>query len=98
MDRCIVATRGGQLFETDGKKWSQQIRSEKMVDHISSYIIGAIAISIPPEDNATISRDNQFVFLLQQLEEDEVHNMEEKEHMITRDGELATMMQQQEEE
>ena len=35
---------------------------------------------------------------MQQLEEYEVHNMEEKEQMITRDGKLATIMQQQEED
>ena len=36
--------------------------------------------------------------MLQRLEEDEVHNLEEKEHMIMRDGKLATIMQQQEED
>ena len=35
---------------------------------------------------------------MQQLVEDEVQHIEEKEHMITKDGELATIMQQQEED
>ena len=66
-----------------------------MLDQISSEMIGGVAISSPPEDNATISRDSQRTFVPQRFEEDEVQNMEEKEHMITRDGELATIMQQQ---
>ena len=32
------------------------------------------------------------------FEEDEVHSMEDKEHMITRDGELTNIIQQQEED
>ena len=35
---------------------------------------------------------------MQRLEEDEVQNLEKKEHMIMRDGEFSTMMQQQEED
>ena len=66
-----------------------------MVDQLSSEMIGAISISSPPEDNATISRDTQLAFVMQRLEEDEMHNLEEKEHMIMRDGELSTMMQHQ---
>ena len=57
-----------------------------------------IAISIPPEENTAISRDAQLSLALQQLEEDEVQNLEKKEHMIMRDGEFSTMMQQQEED
>ena len=49
-------------------------------------------------NNTAIYRSDQFAFALQQLEEDKLHNMDEKEHMIMRDGELATMIQQQEEE
>ena len=45
-----------------------------------------------------VSRDTQLALALQQLEEDEVHNLEKKEHMIMRDGEFATMIQQQEED
>ena len=52
------------------KNRSQQIRSEQMVDQVSSVIIGTIDISIPPEDNAAISRDSQLAFVLNQLEED----------------------------
>ena len=48
-----------------------------MVYQLSSEIIGMIAISIPPEYNANIPRDAQLAFVLQQLEEDEVHNLEE---------------------
>ena len=44
-----------------------------------------------------ISRDDQLALALQLLKEDEVHNMEKKEHMIMRDGEFATMIQQEEE-
>ena len=57
-----------------------------------------IAISSPPEDNPAISRDAQRALTLQRLEEDEVQNLEKKKHMIMRDGEFATMMQQQEED
>ena len=57
----------------------------------------AISISSPPKDNTDIYRYDQPVLGLQRLEEDEVQNMEKKEHMITRDGKFATMMQQQEE-
>ena len=67
-----------------------------MVDHISSEMIGTIAISSPPEDNTTISIYSKIAFVLQQLEDDKVQNMEDKEQMITRYGDLATMMQQQE--
>ena len=56
-------------------------------------MIGAIAISIPPEDNATVSRDDQLDFVLKRLEEDEVQNLEDKEHMIIRDVKIDTMMQ-----
>ena len=80
------------------KNISQQIGSEQMVDQLSSGIIGANAISSPPEDNAAIYRDAQISLALQRLEEDEVHNMEDKEQMIFRDGELATMAQHQEED
>ena len=76
---------------------SQQICSKQMVDHISSEKIGTIAISSPQEYNTTISRDAQISFVLQQFEDDKVQNLEYKEQMITRYGDLATMMQQQEE-
>ena len=69
-----------------------------MADQLSSEIIGTIDSSSPPEDNATISGDTQLAFVLQRLEDDEVQNLEKKEQMIMRYGELATMMQQQEEE
>ena len=36
--------------------------------------------------------------MLQILEEDELQNMEEKEHMIMSYGKLATIMKQQEED
>ena len=42
-----------------------------------------------------IYKDAQIALALQWLEEDEVQNLEKKENMITRDGEFATMMQQQ---
>ena len=45
-----------------------------------------------------ISRDTQLALALQQLEEDEVQNMDKKEQIITRDGDFATMIQQQEED
>ena len=51
-----------------------------------------IAIYIPPEDNTDISRDYQLALALQRLEEDDVQDLEKKEHMIMRDGEFATMM------
>ena len=57
-----------------------------------------IAIYSPPEDNAAISIDTHLALVLQRLEEDEVHNLEKKEHMIMRDGEFSTMIQQQEED
>ena len=57
-----------------------------------------ISVSIAPEDNAAISRNDQLALALQRLEEDEVKNLENKEHMTIRDGEFATMMQQQEED
>ena len=41
----------------------------------------------------TISRDDQLAFVLKQLGEDEVQNLEEKEHMIMGYGKLATIMQ-----
>ena len=69
-----------------------------MIDQLSSGIIGAIAISIPPEGNVDISRDAQLALSLQKLEEDGVQNLEEKEQMIMRDAEFATMIQQQEED
>ena len=58
----------------------------------------AIAVSIPPEDNAAISRYAQLALELQRLEEDEVKNLENNEQMIMRDGKIAIMMQQQEED
>ena len=36
--------------------------------------------------------------MLQRLEEEKVHNLEEKEQMIMRDDELATITQQKEED
>ena len=56
-----------------------------------------IAISSPPEDKAAISRDTQLALALQRLEKDKVQNLEKMEQMITRDGNFATMIQQQEE-
>ena len=56
-------------------------------------MIREIAISNPPEDNSAISRDAQLALALQRLEEDELQNLKEKEHTITRDDELATMIQ-----
>ena len=53
-----------------------------------------IAISRPPEDNTAISRDNQLALALHKIEEDEVKNMENKEQVIMRDGNFATMIQQ----
>ena len=57
-----------------------------------------IAIYSPPEYKVAIPRDDQLVLEMQRLEEDEVHNLENKEQMITRDGEFTTMMKQQEED
>ena len=57
-----------------------------------------IAISIPPEDNKAISKDNQLDLALQQIEEEEVQNMENKWQMVIRDGYFSTMIQQQEED
>ena len=67
-----------------------------MVDQLSSGMVGVISISIPPEDNADISIDSQLALALQQLEEEKVQNLEEKEQMIMRYGNITTMMQQQE--
>ena len=64
-----------------------------MVDQLYSEIIGVISISSPPEYNSTIYRYDQLAFVLQKLEEEEMHNLEEEEQMITRDGELATIIQ-----
>ena len=66
-----------------------------MIDQLSSGMIGTISISIPQEENTSISRDTQLDLSLQQLEEDKVNNLEEKEQKIMRDGELATMIQPQ---
>ena len=49
-----------------------------MVDQLSSVMIGAIAISIPPEYNVDISIYAQLALALHRLEEDEVQNLEEK--------------------
>ena len=69
-----------------------------MIDQLSSGIIGAIAISIPPEGNVDISIDSQLALSLQKLEEDGVQNLEEKEQMIMRDDKHSTMMQKEEED
>ena len=69
-----------------------------MVDNIYSVMIVTIAIYTPPEDNAAIYRYVQIFFVLQRLDKDEVQNTEEKEQIIMRDGEIATMIQQQEED
>ena len=74
---------------------SQQVISEQMVDLLSSEMIGAIFIYIPPEENVTISRDAKLAFVLQLIEEDEVQNLEEKEQMIMRYVKLTTMTQHQ---
>ena len=66
-----------------------------MVYQLSSEMICAISISIPPEDYATLSRYAHLPFVLQRLEEDEVHNQEYKKQMIMRGSKLATMMQEQ---
>ena len=78
MARRIVTARGGFFFETDGQKYITKNLFQKMVDQIYSEIIGAIAIYIPPEYNTTISRYAQLAFVLHQLEDDEVQNLEEK--------------------
>ena len=57
-----------------------------------------ISIYRQPEDNVDISRDTWLDLTLQRLDEDEVHNLEKKEQMITRDGNFATIMQHQEED
>ena len=56
----------------------------------------AIAISSPPEYNVYIYRDAQLDFVMHGLEEYGVYNIEEKEQMIMRDGELSTMIKNQE--
>ena len=61
-------------------------------------MIGTIYIYIPPEDNKAIYRDTPLALALQWIEEDEVHNIEEKELIIMRDGELVITMKQQEED
>ena len=45
-----------------------------------------------------IFKDAQLALALQQLEDNEVHNLEKKEQMIMRDGKFTTMIQQQEED
>ena len=52
------------------KNISQQNCSKQMIYQLSSEMIGTIAISSPPEDNAAISRDDQIALALQRLEED----------------------------
>ena len=42
--------------------------------------------------------DTQRALALQRLEDEEVQNLEKKEKMIMRDGDFATMIQQQEDE
>ena len=75
----IVVARGGIVFlQLTEKNRLQQIRSKKMVYQLSSKMIGMIVISSPPEGNVTISRDAQLAFVMQRLEENEVHNMEDK--------------------
>ena len=69
-----------------------------MVDHLSSGMTGVIDIYIPPEENEDISRVAQLTLDMQKIEEGEVQNLEEKEDTIMGDGELATMVQHQEEE
>ena len=69
-----------------------------MVDLVSSGMIDTIAIYSPPDNNTAIFRYAQLALAPQQLEEDEVHNLEEKENIIMMDGKLATMVQQQEED
>ena len=55
-------------------------------------------MSGPPEDNRAVCIDTNIALALQNLEEEEVQNMEKKVHMIMRDDDLATMIQQQEED
>ena len=57
-----------------------------------------IDISISPKYNAAISRNTHIALTLQWLEDNEVQNLEKKDHMIMEDGELATMMKHQEED
>ena len=57
-----------------------------MLDQIYSEMIGMISVSSPQEDNAAIPRDAQIALELEIFEEDAVQNLEEKEHMIMRDG------------
>ena len=45
-----------------------------------------------------IYRDDQISLELHWIEEDEVQNLEKKEHMIMTDGKFSAMMQQQEED
>ena len=45
-----------------------------------------------------ISRDTKLALALQRLEEDEVQNLDKKEHMIMKYGKFATMIQHQEED
>ena len=53
--------------------------------------------SVPIKWYISSPRDAQLALALQQLEKDEVQNLEAKEQMIMRDGELVTIMKQQEE-
>ena len=69
-----------------------------MVDQLSLEMKGTITISIPTEDNTAITIDAQIALEMKQLGEDEVHNLGKKEQTIMRYGELATMMQHQEED
>ena len=68
------------------KNRQQKIRFKQMLDQLYSEMIGAIAISIPQEDNATTPKYSQLAFVMQRLEEDEVQNLEDKEQVIMRDG------------
>ena len=49
-------------------------------------------------DNVAISRNTHLSLALQRLEEDEVQNLNKKEHMIMMDGDFATMMHHQDED
>ena len=69
-----------------------------MIDQLSPGMISAIDIYNSPEDRTAISIDPWLTLALQQLENDKVHNLKEKEQTIMRDGDLATMMQEQEED
>ena len=51
-----------------------------------------------PMKNINAPRDDKLALALQKIEEEEVHNLEEKQLMITRNGELVTIMKQQEED